>query len=75
MSSQLSFLNIPLQAEKPLPRLNDDGFSIKGCTIIYAPQGQAGCFQAVGDGFEVALAVFAWVALVGFEVGQITLHR
>src|SRR5690349_13422935 len=24
------------------PQLNSDGFSVKGCTIIYAPKGQAG---------------------------------
>jgi len=39
---QVSFLDIPLQSEKKLPTLNPDGFSIKGCSIIYAPQGQAG---------------------------------
>lgn len=26
----------------PLPQLNEDGISIKGCSIIYAPAGQAG---------------------------------
>lgn len=29
--------------KKPkLPRLNDDGFSVAGCSFIYAPRGQAG---------------------------------
>jgi DNA repair photolyase len=29
-------------ANRPLPTLNDDGISVKGCSIIYAPAGQAG---------------------------------
>lgn len=30
------------QKPKAMPVLNPDGYSIKGCTIIYAPEGQAG---------------------------------
>src|ERR1700742_3423056 len=26
----------------PRPTINPDGFSVKGCSIIYAPRGQAG---------------------------------
>lgn len=37
---------IPLVEEKPAkptgPQLNEDGFSVKGCSYIYAPRGQAG---------------------------------
>lgn len=40
--TQLSLLSEPTQAIKPKFTLNPDGYSIKGCTHIYAPAGQAG---------------------------------
>jgi DNA repair photolyase len=36
---QLSLFESPTRAR---PTLNPDGFSVKGCSIIYAPKGQAG---------------------------------
>jgi hypothetical protein len=53
MSNQINFLD-DLSPQDPSPRqdagagpgrmptINPDGFSVKGCTIIYAPAGQAG---------------------------------
>jgi hypothetical protein len=32
---------------KSTPQLNPDGVSVKGCTIIYAPTGQAGEYAAL----------------------------
>jgi len=32
---------------EPVPQLNDDGISVKGCSIIYAPKGQAGEYSAL----------------------------
>lgn len=39
--SQISMFDTPAPAAKR-PELNPDGYSVKGCTIIYAPAGQAG---------------------------------
>jgi len=38
---QMSFFE-PIQVKQPKFELNPDGYSIKGCSIIYAPSGQAG---------------------------------
>ncbi len=40
MSSQLSFLVHPT-TKRPI-HINEDGWSVKSCSIIYAPRGQAG---------------------------------
>jgi len=40
--TQLSLLSEPTQVIKPKFTLNPDGHSIKGCSHIYAPAGQAG---------------------------------
>jgi len=42
---QKSFLDsepIQTKAGKPGPQFNEDGYSVKGCSYIYAPAGQAG---------------------------------
>jgi len=64
---QISLLDIPLQSGKKLPTFNPDGFSIKGCSIIYAPQGQAGEYSHLaanpyrGCGHRCS---YCWVPLV-----------
>jgi hypothetical protein len=35
-----------------LPKVNDDGISVKGCSIIYAPRGQVELCAEVGDGMK-----------------------
>lgn len=44
MDNQTSFLSNEPTASKPvrLPKFNEDGYSIKGCSYTYAPKGQAG---------------------------------
>lgn len=36
------YLEGPSTGARPGPSFNDDGFSVKGCSYIYAPKGQAG---------------------------------
>jgi DNA repair photolyase len=42
MTQQALFDNLPVKPSGKLPELNPDGYSVKGCSIIYAPSGQAG---------------------------------
>ncbi len=42
MNSQISIFDQPAPSTAPRYPWNDDGRSVKGCNIIYAPKGQAG---------------------------------
>lgn len=39
---QTQLFNDTVPHVRSMPQFNDDGFSVKGCSIIYAPAGQAG---------------------------------